>query len=64
MIFPKLFARILACDALEDLGTAWVFVYESYLELLLALSFHKPTLALCAFAKERNEVVWEWGGGR
>lgn len=29
MIFPELFRRVLAGDALEDLGAAGVFVYES-----------------------------------
>jgi hypothetical protein len=39
MIFPKLLRGVLACDAFEDFGTAWVFVYEACLELLLASSF-------------------------
>jgi hypothetical protein len=32
MIFPKLLRRILARDALQDLGPARVFVYEACAE--------------------------------
>jgi hypothetical protein len=29
MVFPKLLGGVLAGDSLEDLGSAWVLVYEA-----------------------------------